>query len=202
MGVVGFDHKDSKEVFSEIANVVDIYRGISYEKLLSGGIQWPCETLDDGGTQYLYAQEDSSNFALNQMIMVEPPSHEDKDFPYLLAMGRVLRDSGREMSVDKVNKYNVIKRDEIVEINREDATELGISDGQLVDIVSYSEKLRGIASLTSSQPGVISTTALFGQLAIKLSHSKDPDPMSKVHGLPLIPVRIEKVIELVTEPVG
>lgn len=202
MGVVGFDHKDSKEVFSEIANVVDIYRGISYEKLLSGGIQWPCETLDDGGTQYLYAQEDSSNFALNQMVMVEPPSHENKDFPYLLAMGRVLRDSGREMSVDKVNKYNVIKRDEIVEINREDATELGISDGQLVDIVSYSEKLRGIASLTSSQPGVISTTALFGQLAIKLSHSKDPDPMSKVHGLPLIPVRIEKVIELVTEPVG
>ena len=202
MGVGGFDHTDPKEVFDEIANVVDVYRGISYEKLLSGGIQWPCETSDDGGTQYLYAQEDSSSFVLNEMIMVRPPSHDDKEFPYLLAMGRVLHDSGREMSVDKVNKYNVIKRDEIVEINREDATELGISDGQLVDIVSYSQKLRGIASLTGSHPGIISTTALFGQLAIELSRSKDPDPMLKVHGLPLAPVRVEKVIESIAEPVG
>ena len=136
------------------------------------------------------------------MIILQPPSHDNEEFPYLLAMGRVLHDSGREMSVDKVDRYNVIKRDEIVEINREDASELGISDGQLVDIVSYSEKLRGIASLTSSLPGVISTTSLFGQLAIKLSHSKDPDPMSKIHGLPLIPVRVEKVTESVTEPVG
>lgn len=202
MGIVGFNHKDSKEVFTEIATVVDIYKGISHEKLLSGGVQWPCETLDDEGTQYLYAQEDSSSFALNEMIILQPPSHDNEEFPYLLAMGRVLHDSGREMSVDKVDRYNVIKRDEIVEINREDASELGISDGQLVDIVSYSEKLRGIASLTSSLPGVISTTSLFGQLAIKLSHSKDPDPMSKIHGLPLIPVRVEKVTESVTEPVG
>ena len=41
--------------------------------------------------------------------------------------------------------------------------------------------------------GVVSTTALFGQLATELEVSRDPLKMLKVEGLPLTPVRVERV---------
>ena len=49
--------------------------------------------------------------------------------------------------------------------------------------------------LASPHKGLISTTALFGQLATELDRSDAPDPMLKVEGLSLVPVRVERIAE-------
>ena len=44
-----------------------------------------------------------------------------------------------------------------------------------------------------SHPGVVSMTTLFGELATSLQLSEDPDPMSKIPGLRVCPVRVNKI---------
>lgn len=54
MGKPPMSYADPGDVMNEIATVVDSYRGISYERLERGGIQWPCMDSEDSGAGILY----------------------------------------------------------------------------------------------------------------------------------------------------
>jgi predicted molibdopterin-dependent oxidoreductase YjgC len=194
MEAEGFDHQDSSGVFDEISGIFGSYGGITHERLESGGLQWPCLAADMADTPMLFAEEGNAPRAkLSRMELVENPSHADSDYPYLLAKGRVLHQSDRPMEIILSEKRNRIQRDEIVEIHAEDAAALGVEAGEWVELVSAQERQRGVVSLSSPHRGLVATTALFGNLASELDASKEPDPMAGVDGLPLVPVRVEKM---------
>ena len=196
MGAQGFDHEGADAVFDEIASMAGIYGGISHERLRGGGLQWPCLAADMADTPILFAELDQgSKGVLSSMRAEEAPAHVDDEYPYLLARGRVLHEADRTMDLGTVNKRNVIKRDEIIEIHPEDARVLDLSDGDWVEIVTPNERIRGTVETSAPLSGLIFTTSLFGQLAHELDDCTDPDPMMNVPGLPLVPVRIEKIIE-------
>ena len=192
MGSRGFYQPDAGDVFDEITSLVPAYGGISYDRLQSGGLQWPCLAADMTDTTVLYAGEgDGRRAKLLRMTLPEVPEHSDADYPLLLARGRVLHQADRTMEIGKAGKRSTIERDEIVEFNEEDARALGIIDGDPVEVVSSRERLSGIAEVSGPLKGLVSTTGLFGQLATELDQSDNPDPMLKVPGLPLVPVRVE-----------
>jgi predicted molibdopterin-dependent oxidoreductase YjgC len=194
MGAQGFDHSNADEVFDEVSRLVNIYGGVSHRRLNSGGLQWPCPAADAPDTPVLYAAEDGSpKVRLLPMALSEAPGHSDSEYPFLLARGRVLHQADRTMEIGKNGKRDTIQRDEILELHEDDAHALGIDEGDWIQAVSSSERLRAVARLSSPQKGLISTTALFGQLATELDNSNEPDPMLKVRGLPLVPVRVEKI---------
>ena len=195
MGAGGFDHQDAEGVFDELNNVVSIYGGITYERLQLGGLQWPCLAADMEGTAVLYEDQANSHRAkLQEMTMPEAPVHEDADYPFLLARGRLLHDADRTMEIEVVGKRNLVQRDEILELHEDDALTLGVSEGEWIEVVSSRQRLQGVVRLSSPHKGLISTTGLFGRLAAELDSSEAPDPMLKVEGLPLVPVRVEKVV--------
>ena len=193
MGAQGFDHASVDQVFDEINNLVRIYGGITYDRLQSGGLQWPCLAADMSDTSMLYADdEDENKLAVMAMELSEPPRYDDADYPLLLARGRVLHANDREMAVSKNGKRNSIHRDEIIEVHTEDAQNLDLRDGDLIELVSSRETLEGIVRVSSPHKGLVSTTGLFGQVVTALDNSEDPDPMLGMDGLPLTPVRIER----------
>jgi predicted molibdopterin-dependent oxidoreductase YjgC len=194
MGAAGFDHLYAEGVFEEICSLVDIYGGMSHERLQSGGLQWPCLAADMADTPVLYAGGGEAHKArLLSMALPKVPAHSDSEYPFLLAKGRLLHDADRTMEIGKVGKRNAIQRDEILELHEEDARDLGLSEGEWVEVVSQRERLSGVVRLSSPHKGLISTTALFGQLITALERSEEPDPMLKVEGLPLVPVRVERL---------
>ena len=196
MGAAGFDHPSAESVFEELASLVDVYGGMSHRRLQSGGLQWPCLAADMEDTPVLYASKDDGHRArLFEMAMPNTREHSDPDYPFLLAKGRMLHDAARTMEIREVGKRNAILRDEILEFHEEDARNLGLSEGEWVEVVSQSERLSGLVRLSSPHKGMISTTALFGQLATALNRSEEPDPMLKVEGLPLVPVRVERLAQ-------
>ena len=198
MGATGFDHHDAESVFSEINNLVPGYGGITYQRLRSGGLQWPCLAADMADTPVLYANNgDDRKLRLVGMTLPEeqPVGDSDSEFPFLLARGRLLHQSSRSMEIVKLNKHNVIQRDEILEFHEEDARALGISEGEWVEVASAREKFRGIVRLSSPHKGLISMTTLFGELVTALERSEEPDPMLKVEGLPLVAVRVDRIAE-------
>ena len=194
MDAKGFDHQDSSSVFDEITEVFGHYGGITFERLESGGLQWPCLATEMADTPMLFAEEGNDYRAkLVKMELVETSSHTDAEYPYLLAKGRVLHQSDRSMEISLSGKRNQIQRDEIVEIHADDAATIGVQAGEWVEVVSERERQRAVVSLSSPHPGLIATTALFGNLVTELDASKEPDPMATVEGLPLVPVRVEKM---------
>ena len=196
MGAEGFDHQDAESVFDELNNLVDIYGGMSYQRLQSGGLQWPCLAADMADTPILYADEDEAHKArLFRMTMPDVPAHSDADYPLLLARGRLLHQADRTMEIGEDARRNAIQRDEIIELHEEDARALDVSEGEWVEVVSARERLRGVVRLSAPHKGLISTTGLFGKLATELDRSEEPDPMLKVEGLPLLPVRVERLAE-------
>ena len=194
MGAKGFAYENAQAIFDEISALVDVYGGISFQRLQAGGVQWPCLAVDMVDTPILYAGRLHMKKArLGEMKLLEPPARDDRDYPFLLARGRVLHQPEREVDIVKVGKRNTAEREETVEIHPEDASDLGISDGDWVEVLSPQVPVRGIARLSGPQRGLVSTTTLFGQLITELEGSEAPDPMLKVPRLPLVPARIEKV---------
>ena len=193
MGSSGFDYQDAESIFDEISNLINTYEGINYRRLQSGGLQWPCLAADMADTPILYADADNGRKA--RLMAIEMPkalAHSDANYPFMLAKGRLLHEADRTMDIGNTGRRNVIRRDEILELHPDDARDLGISDGEWIELVSARKRTRGIAQLSSPHKGLISTTALFGQLVSDLDRSDEPDPMLKVQGLPLVPVRVEK----------
>ena len=221
MDAQGFGYSTSAQVFEELASVSPIYGGISHQRLIremaftlrpdpknplptqlshsdkvSRGLQWPCPKADAHGTAVLYAGGFPKGKA--HLVPLPQPSvtiQTSAEYPLLFTPGRVLAQREREMEVERVGGMNRIRRDEQVEMHPEDAAVLGCRDGELVEVVSSQERVRGRVSIKGEQQkGVVAMTTLFGELASRLQGSEAPDPMAKVPMLWIRPARIERAI--------
>ncbi len=193
MGAKGFAYNDETEVFDELNNLVSIYGGITYDRIRVAGIHWPCLASDMADVPILY-HEDSDTGGLNLAPMYINPvhDHEDEDYPFMLARGRVLHQPDQDMQIVQINGKNAIQRDETIQLHPEDAAELGITQGDWVEAISSRGRAVGTADLTGPQRGLVSITTLFGDLITALVNSRRPDPMLNIPTLPLTPVRIVK----------
>ena len=78
-------------------------------------------------------------------------------------------------------------------MNASDAAAWSIGEGDEVEVLTQRGDLTGQARLVDSvPPGVVAVTSLFGQLAVDLQDSKDPDPASNVPGLDIRPAKVVK----------
>jgi len=57
MGAKGFSYETPIEIFEEIRSLTPSYAGITYFRLDSEELQWPCPTEDHPGTRYLHEVE-------------------------------------------------------------------------------------------------------------------------------------------------
>ena len=160
------------------------------------GLQWPCPDAEHPGTATLYlggfgerkAEPMTPAFNL-------PPLHASAgegmaEFPLWFAPGRVLLQQHRDMEIVK-GKRNRIMREEWVEINPADAAETGVSEGDKVAVETPEGILPGVARFNSRLPrGVVGCTGLFGQLAIEMEASQEPDPAPLLPGLEVRPARL------------
>ena len=190
MGAKGFGYVDSSEIFDEIISVVNFYGGLSYNRLAIDGLQWPCLADDMSDTERLYSD---SRPKMEEMESIEIPIYKDKEFPYLLATGRILHDSERSTGIEYRNGRAMLERDEIIEFHGDDANTMNLIEGEKVEVISGRGAIKGSVRLTGSLKGIISTTGLFGDLAYEFDRSKSDDPVLDVEGLPLLPVHVKKI---------
>ena len=78
-------------------------------------------------------------------------------------------------------------------VHPEDATALGISEGDEVHVMYEGGGFYAKAGLSGTQRGMLSITSLFGQMITNIERDRSPDPMLKIDGLPLVAASIVKV---------
>ncbi|UXA05181.1 bifunctional nitrate reductase/sulfite reductase flavoprotein subunit alpha [Mycobacterium sp. SMC-2] len=158
-----FSYGCAEEVFEEIkrfSNPKTGYdlRGVSYERLRRGPLQWPCAPdgaggrnpiryLNDGVSQARLLRGDGSAPRLafptengRAVFFARPhlPPEEmpDNDYPFLLNTGRLPHQWHTMTKTGKVAKLNKLNPGPFVEIHPDDAARLQIAGGDSVEIAS------------------------------------------------------------------
>ena len=93
----------------------------------------------------------------------------------------------------KVKGLNVIRSEELVEINPNDASALGIADSEMVKAISRRGEVVAKVSMTETLPvGVVSMDFHFAESPVNILTNPALDPISKIPELKVCAVRVEK----------
>jgi len=196
MGAEGFDFSHPSEVMQEIASVTPSYGGISFERIDKDGLCWPCPNPKHPGTQILHTESFArpGGKACFVSLKYRPPAElPDDEYPLLLTTERSLYHFHTGTMSRKVEGLERKRGCELVEINPEDAQELGISDGQVIRVISRRGKVKAQALVTEvSPPGVVSMSFHFSESPTNVLTNAALDPVSKIPETKVCAVRIEK----------
>lgn len=190
----GFDFNHPSQIMEEIARLTPSYGGISYSRLEEGGLQWPCPTEEHPGTSILHTELFTRG--KGQFIPLKyKPSMEspDADYPLLLTTGRAEQHFHTGTMTRKVRGLNILRSEELVEINPQDASALGIADGETIKVVSRRGGVTAKAKVTDDSPaGVVFMTFHFAESPTNQLTNPALDPVAKIPEYKVSAVRIEK----------
>ncbi|MFI6407957.1 molybdopterin-dependent oxidoreductase [Streptomyces sp. NPDC050548] len=214
----GFSYDSAEEVFEEIRQFFNPVtgwdlRGVTYERLRSTPVQWPAAEEDGpdrnpirytgGGELRFPTPSGRAVFhARPHMPAAELP---DDDYPFVLNTGRLQHQWHTLTKTGKVAKLNKLNPGPFVELHPQDARELGIAEGDSVEVASR----RGRAVL----PAVVTDRVrhgncfapfhwndLFGEyLSVNAVTSDAVDPMSFQPEFKVCAVSLAKVASAPTD---
>ena len=195
MGGKGFDFAHPSEIMEEISKLTPSYGGISYERLDSGGLQWPCPTKDHPGTPILHREVFTRGKGKFIPLSYKPSMElPDDEYPLILTTGRSLYHYHTGTMTRKVSGLNVLRREGEAEINPEDASSLGIRDGEKVKVISRRGEVVARAKVTETSPaGVVFMTFHFAESPANMLTNPVIDPVAKIPEYKVCAVRIERI---------
>ena len=189
-------------VWEDMRKTATSLAGITWERIESEGLQWPCPTLEHPGTAFLHRDGKFTRgkglFAVTKWIpQAEPP---DAEYPIVLSTGRRLWHYHSGTQTRNSIGFDNIFGEELMEISPKDAAKLGISNGDMVKATSRRGSITLKAWVTErSAPGVawcafhfaeacgnvltidrfdsVTETAEYKACAIKIAKVSDGKPM-------------------------
>ena len=203
-------YDSAADVMAEIAEVVPFYSGASYQNLARDyGRQWPCTRERPLGTKFLFderpgergfkfvppdrsadASSASSVSAETRRRGVRAPS---ADYPFTLVFGNSLyywhRNTLIQHSETLKREYRILLLDYpegFVEVNAEDAKQLGLRDGEKIRLRAAGGSAVAAARVTPEvRRGAIFVPYFVRQVQQQVRGSTQPDRQ-------FVPVRVEK----------
>ncbi len=155
-------YNNPSEIMDEIASLVPIYGGISYDRIEKKGIQWPCPHKNHPGTSTLYTDLFSR---ANGLATFVPLDHigsgevPDEQYPLVLITGRIREHYNNGSMTRRCKGIAEVVPIERVEVNPMDADALGIKDRDWVMVSSRRGEVKVRAKVTErSQPGNVFMT--------------------------------------------
>lgn len=190
-----WDYAHPREIMAEIKAVAPSYGGITYERLEKGGLQWPCPSADHPGTPILHVGKFSRGLGKFHAVEWMPPKEKpDEQYPFVLTTGRVLYHYHSGTITRRVAGLNQLYPEGRVEINPKDAAKLGITDGDMVKVISRRGEVVAKAEVVERpDPGVVFMTFHFKESAANLLTIAALDPVAKIPEFKVAAVRIEPV---------
>ncbi|MDQ0937677.1 bifunctional nitrate reductase/sulfite reductase flavoprotein subunit alpha [Streptomyces turgidiscabies] len=198
MGFEGFAYESAEDVFEELKQAWNPktgwdLRGVTYERLRETPVQWPASSVDGPARNPIRYREEGAGLRFptasgRGVFFPRPylPAAElpDDDFPFVLNTGRVQHQWHTLTKTGKVAKLNKLNSGPFVEVHPEDARELGVVDGDSVEVASRRGRAVLPAVVTDRvRPGCVFApfhwNDLFGEyLSINAVTSDAVDPLS------------------------
>ncbi len=195
---LGYDMGDCTPaaVWDEIAGLTPSMAGINYQRLEQGGIQWPCPDETHPGTEYLHADLHTGGKTgyFRPAEHVPPAEMPDREYPLLLTTGRRLYHYHTGTRTHASAGLDEVIGEEAVELNPTDAQRLGISEGDVVRVVSRRGEVTLRAAVTDrSPPGTVFMSFHFAGAPVNVLTHGALDPVAGIPEYKVCAVRVECV---------
>jgi formate dehydrogenase major subunit len=188
-----FSYNSVEDVWDEVRAVWPAGRGITYQRLDHGGLQWPCPTEDHLGTEVMHGDSFpvGTKAALRRVAYRPTEETPSEEFPFLLMTGRTLHQfNAGTMTMRTPNAE--LRPTDLLDISSDDAEQLKLHDGQEVEIRSrYGKTVLPIRITSTVKRGELFSTFHTAEVFLNRVTSPHRDRYVKSPEYKVTAVRIE-----------
>jgi predicted molibdopterin-dependent oxidoreductase YjgC len=189
------EYDGAEPVWNELADLSPGWTGIRYDRIEETGIQWPCPDRDHPGSEFLHAPRPSRPNGKGKLWAVEyqPPIElPDADYPLTLSTGRTLYHYNSATMTMREPGITDKQDDPFFEISAEDASALGLREGDRARLVSRRGDLEACARITDRvYPGLVWMALHFAQAKVNWLTHDVGDPLIGTPEYKVSAVRVE-----------
>jgi formate dehydrogenase major subunit len=193
-------YASAEQIWDEVRSLSPMYAGMTYSRLAAhNGLQWPCYDEQHPGEQIMHTRLWRDPLVGSRVPFIptayEPPVEQiDREYPLMLTTGRRLEffNTGVQTAL-----YDAARaQEEVLEMNPQDAAELGIEDGMCVRITSRrgSVVLRAHTDAGLYRGLVFMTLHFPNQAATNVLTIHATDPKSGTAEFKAAAVRVEPLV--------
>ncbi len=195
------------DMWDELRSLSPLHKGMTWERLESeGGLQWPCPDEDHPGSPFLHGwlwEDDLGGRGPAPFSVVEhegPKEQLTEQFPWRLTTGRAL--DSYNTGVQSGGYESPIRYGDALDVNPDDAADLGVADGERVRVSSPRGSVEMAIRIQPDIPrGLTFTTFHFPELVDANVLTSDAwDRRSGTAEFKAASIRIDKLD--VAEPAG
>jgi len=192
------NYASPEEIFEEVRTVTPSYAGISYDRIETTGLHWPCPTEEHPGTPVLHKEKFNRGLGLFHPIeFKEAAELTDAEYPLILTTGRSLYHYHTGTMTRRAVGLDAIQPENELQINPQTAASLNISDGELVRVTSRRGSIELKAKITDIlEENVVFTFFHFAETAANVLTNAAPESLDPVAGIPeykVSAVKVEKI---------
>jgi len=188
-------YHSAAQIKHEIASLTPQYAGITHERLEHHhGLQWPVPHKDHPGTPILHTEKFTRGKGLFSPVEhQEPAENPDATFPFTLTTGRILQHYHTGAMTRRVPGLEQLAPEERVELNPDDAAQMGVGDGEWLRVTSRRGQVEARAWVTDRVGrGVVFMTFHYAEALTNVLTNTAVDPIAKIPELKVCAVKVEK----------
>jgi formate dehydrogenase major subunit len=195
-----FAWNSSEDIFNEIAKVTPSYGGMNYKRLsIPEALHWPCPTADHPGTPILHKEKFAHPDGLGQFFAVPfklPAEVPDAEYPFILTTGRCIWQWHTGTMTRRSKDLEAEEPTGWIEINPEDAKQLGIKDKEMVRAMTRRGQVDVPARVTGDiMKGVMFMPFHYKECAANVLTNNALDPIAKIPEFKACAVKVQKIAE-------
>lgn len=183
------------DVFSEITGCWQAMAGISYERLETDVLTWPCPDAAHPGTPILHEKGIVRGKGLLSAITWNGPDElPDEEYPLILTTGRVLYQYHTGTMTRRAPILEASAPSPYVEMNPEDAATFNFADNEVVQASSRRGTIRLPVRITDRvSKGLVFIPFHYKEAAANLLTNDALDPQCKIAEAKVCAIKVEKV---------
>ncbi len=188
------NYASSEDVFQEIRQVTPSYAGMRYDRLEGDGLCWPCPTEEHPGTVFLHKDKFSRGLGLFHAVDYRPPAEEpDEEYPFWLTTGRAYVHYHTGTMTRRSPSLHAEMPAAVMELHPQDAEELDVKEGDVVEISSRRGSITSKVQLTERVgKGMVFMPFHFAESAANMLTNAALDPIAKIPEYKVCAVKVTK----------
>jgi formate dehydrogenase major subunit/formate dehydrogenase alpha subunit len=190
------EYPDAESVWNELADLSPNWYGVRYDRLEENGIQWPVPEIGHPGTPFLHAPRPARPPGKGKFFPVEyqePIEQPDSEYPLVLSTGRTLYHYNSATMTMREAGITEKQEDPFFEISAEDASALGLAEGDWARLVSRRGDLQARVHVTDRVfPGLVWMALHFAEQKVNWLTHDVGDPLIGTPEFKVSAVRVER----------
>jgi len=190
------EYPDAEAVWNELADLAPNWYGVRYDRLEENGVQWPVTEIGGPDTKFLHAPRPArpGGGKFYPVEYQEPIERPDSEYPLVLSTGRTLYHYNSATMTMRESGITDKQEDPFFEISAEDASALGLAEGDWARLVSRRGNLQARAHITDRVfPGLVWMALHFAEQKVNWLTHDVGDPLIGTPEYKVSAVRVERL---------